>query len=522
METSVIPMETTTTTAGPAVQPGPPPDMANTAPDSEVTPDTTGELSDGRRNLVLATVMLGAFMALLDTTIVNVALPSMQHALNASDSALSWIVSGYALAFGLVLIPAGRLGDSIGRKPLYVGGLCLFLLASLGAGLSQTEGQLVAARVVQGIGAGTFYTQINATIIDTFPGPGRRHAFGVLSAIIGVSTAIGPLAGGLLIATIGESSGWRWVFLVNLVIGAVAVPAAIRLLRNRPGRTGQRPDGVAVTLLCAGLLLILYPLIDAQTHGWSLPSFLSIAASVPAFAALAAWELRVERVGRTPLIPPRVLRHASFSAGTIFGLLYFAAFTSIFFVLTVVWQDGYGHSALMTGLLTASFALGSIVSASNSSRLTERLGRRILTIGAGLVALAIVALIVIVHQAGPEPNGWYLVAPLLLGGVGSGLTIAPNVGFTLAEVPREDNGAASGVLNTGQRIGSALGIAIVATVLFETLSPTGSSRRAIATAFTHSFQLALLADLVLIVIALIAVHAVPHSQDEASSVVRPA
>ncbi|MGO9958100.1 MAG: MFS transporter [Solirubrobacteraceae bacterium] len=470
-----------------------------------------GKPGERRRTLILATVMVGAFMALLDTTIVNVALPSMQHALGASDSALSWTVSGYALAFGLVLIPAGRLGDSIGRKPLYIGGLCVFLFASLAAGLSQTPGELVAARIAQGAGAGVFYTQINATIVDTFPGPARRGAFGVLSAIIGLSTAAGPLAGGLLIASIGTGSGWRWVFLVNLVIGAVAVPAALWLLPTRPRRSGERSDYVAVTLLCGALLLVLFPLIAAQTHGWNLPSFLSIAACAPVLAGLAAWELHVERAGRSPLVPPRIVRRPSFSAGTLFGLVYFASFTSIFFVISVVWQDGFGHSALMTGLLSVPFALGSILGAANSRTLTDRLGRRILTVGCSSVAVGIALLIVVVHLAGPAPSGWYLVLPLLIAGLGNGLTIAPNVGFTLADLPPGDNGAASGVLNTGQRIGSALGIAIVAAVLFDTVDPAGPSRHAIAAAFSRSFQLATLTNLGLVLIALLVIHAVPRT-----------
>ena len=179
-----------------------------------IAPATTGTARPGRAaRLALATVMLGAFMSLLDTTIVNVALPSMQHALRAGDGALEWVVSGYALAFGLALIPAGRLGDAIGRKPLYIGGLLVFLAASLGASLAQGPAELVAARVVQGLAAGVYYTQINATIADVFDGPDRARASGVLAAVIGLSTAIGPLAGGLLITAGGTRDGWRLIFL---------------------------------------------------------------------------------------------------------------------------------------------------------------------------------------------------------------------------------------------------------------------------------------------------------------------
>src|ERR1700689_770425 len=186
--------------------------------------------SDRLARLALATVMIGAFMSLLDTTIVNVALPRIAQGLAASHSALEGIVSGYALAFGLVLIPAGRLGDAIGRRPVYIAGLVAFLLASLGAGLSQTAAELVAARIVQGVAAGTYYTQINATIVDTFAGRNRSKAFGVLAAVIGLSTAVGPLAGGLLITAAGPATGWGWIFLVNLVIGAAAGPAAVKFL----------------------------------------------------------------------------------------------------------------------------------------------------------------------------------------------------------------------------------------------------------------------------------------------------
>src|ERR1022692_355090 len=235
-------------------------------------------------NLVLAGVLAGAFMSLLDTTIVNVALPSIQHALHASDSALEWIVSGYALAFGLTLIPAGRLGDAIGRKPLYLGGLVLFLLASLLAGLSRSAGELVAARIIQGAGAGVFYTQINATIVDTFAGPARRKAFGVLGAFIGLSTAAGPLAGGLLITAAGDQKGWRGGFLVNLAIGLVAVPAAIRFLPAPVRRSRQRTDQVGIGLLTAALLLVLFPLIEGQADGWPPWTYLCFAAAIPTLA----------------------------------------------------------------------------------------------------------------------------------------------------------------------------------------------------------------------------------------------
>jgi EmrB/QacA subfamily drug resistance transporter len=452
----------------------------------------------GRRpQRALSAVMIGAFIALLDTTIINVALPSIQHALHASPSMLEWTVSGYALAFGLVLIPAGRLGDAIGRRPLYLGGLALFLLASLGAGLSQNPTELVIARVLQGVAAGVYYPQINATIVDTFAGPKRSKAFGVLAAIIGLSTAVGPLAGGLLISAAGTGTGWRWIFLINLVIGVVAIPAAVRWLPT-PVRHGRpQADLGGISLITFALLLILVPLIEGQTLDWPIWTYVCLAAAPIAFIGLAYWERHVQAQGRIPLIPPRLIARPTFASGAALALLYFASFTSIFFSLAVTWQEGFAHAALASGLVVSPFAVGAILTARKSQTFSQRLGPRVLAVGTGIVALGLISLLFVFH-ASQVPQGWYLIAPLLVTGLGHGLIVAPNMDIALASVPRADNGAASGVLNTAQRVGSALGIALVGTVLFGTLHPHGNSAHNLAAAFSHSVQLALLVNIGLI------------------------
>ena len=191
-------------------------------------------------------------MALLDTTIVNVALPSIRTGLHASSASLEWIVSGYALAYGLALVPGGRAGDRFGHKRLFLIGLSIFTLASVACGISQTQGEIVAARIVQGLGAGLFFPSISATIQHSFTGPARSKAFGVLGAVIGVSTAMGPLLGGLIIAGVGTADGWRWVFLVNLFIGAVAIPMAAWRLPKAETRTKRGFDPVGLALLTGG------------------------------------------------------------------------------------------------------------------------------------------------------------------------------------------------------------------------------------------------------------------------------
>ncbi len=231
------------TTPAPAPWPG------NTAPATprraqhHARPDG----ADGHGWRAVSIVLVGAFMALLDTTIVNVALPSIRTGLHASSASLEWIVSGYALAYGLALVPGGRAGDRFGHKRLFLIGLTIFTLASVACGISQTQGEIVAARIVQGLGAGLFFPAISATIQHSFTGPARSKAFGVLGAVIGVSTAMGPLLGGLIIAGVGPADGWRWVFLVNLFIGAVAIPLAAWRLPRAETRTkrGFDPVGLA-------------------------------------------------------------------------------------------------------------------------------------------------------------------------------------------------------------------------------------------------------------------------------------
>jgi EmrB/QacA subfamily drug resistance transporter len=454
-------------------------------------------------------VLVGAFMALLDTTIVNVALPTIRTALHAAPTSLEWVVSAYALTYGLALVPAGRAGDRFGHKPLFLTGLTIFTLASVACGLARNPGEIVTARAVQGLGAGTFYPAIASTIQLTFTGPQRSRAFGMLGATIGASTALGPVLGGLIIAAAGERDGWRWVFLVNLFIGAVALPLAAWLLPRASSRTRRGFDPAGLALLSAGLLLLLIPLVEGEQDGWPAWTFVCFGGCVLVFALLAWWERRAQRRGGDPLLKPDLLGQTSFSAGAVFAIVYFAGFTSVFFTLSILWQEGLAHSALVTGLVILPFSLGSLVSSANSDKLSARLGRMVLITGCAMVAAGLALVTLVVYLTAPSPDGWSLAAPLLLAGLGSGMVIAPNQDFVLAQVPRRDAGTASAVLGASQRIGSAIGIAVIGTVLFGTLHVLPGPD-AVAAAFSHSAQLALLANVGLVVVALVLVLALPR------------
>ncbi|MGB6577445.1 MAG: MFS transporter [Streptosporangiaceae bacterium] len=465
--------------------------------------------ADGHGWRAVSIVLVGAFMALLDTTIVTVALPTIRTGLHASPATLVWVVSAYALAYGLTLVPAGRAGDRFGHKPLFLIGLTIFTLASAACGLSQSQGEIVAARAIQGIGAGIFYPAIAATIQLSFTGSQRSKAFSALGATIGVSIALGPVLGGLIIAGAGTHAGWRWVFLVNLFIGAAALPMAAWQLPRARSRIRRQFDPVGLCLLSAGLLLLLIPLVEGEQAGWPAWCYACFGGCVVAFALLAWWEVRAERRGEDPLLKPSLLAQPSFSAGAIFAVVYFAGFTSVFFTISILWQEGLARSALMTGLVVVPFSFGSLVSAAISDKLSARMGRMVLVTGCAMVGIGLALAAVVVHLTAPVPGGWYLAGPLLFAGLGSGMVIAPNQDFVLARVPRQEAGTASAILGTAQRAGSAIGIAVIGTVLFGTLhvrpEPNG-----VASAFSHSAQLALLANVAILVLALILVMALPR------------
>jgi EmrB/QacA subfamily drug resistance transporter len=451
---------------------------------------------------------------LTDTTIVNVALPSIAKGIHARSADLEWIVSGYALTFGLVLVLAGRLGDRFGTKPLFVAGLAVFTVASLGCGLSSSPLELDAARFLQGAGAGTYYPAISATIQRTFGGRDRSRALGYLGSVVGISTAIGPLLGGALIQLIGPTAGWRWVFLVNVVIGGAELPVAIRLLPRRHHPEEHKLDAVGSALLAATLLLFLFPMIEGRESGWPPWSWACLGGCAAVGAALAFWELRCERRGGEPVLQPRLLRHRSFAAGLLLALLYFGGFTSLFFTLSILWQQGLGRSALATGLLIVPFALGGLLSASNSYRFSNRFGRTTVLTGIAGMLAGQGLLLIVLHETAPSPSAWLLAGPLVLAGLGNGLVIAPNQDFVLGSVPRREAGTAGGMLNTAQRVGAAVGIVAIGTALFG--SGSGGSPTGTDPGLVHTAQAATVVELGFLVAAFLCGLALPRALDRSA------
>lgn len=441
---------------------------------------------DPRRWRALAVTLLVGFMSLLDVTIVNVAVPSIQSSLHASSAAVQWIVSGYALTFGLTLVAGGRLGDVVGRRRMFLVGLVAFTVTSAAAGLAPDARLLVAARLLQGAAAGLLTPQNTGLIQQLFTGAERGRAFGVFGTTVGVSSAAGPVIGGLILAGSGSADGWRYVFFVNVPIGLVAMLLAARVLPPAGPRTGtvrSQVDAVGSVLLGLAVLCVLLPIVEAMaapaTPLWSLLLLAPVLA-----LGFVRWERRVVRREGAPLLDVDLFAAApGYASGVALGTVYFCGFSGIWLVLALYLQDGLGYTALQSGLSVTPFAFGSAIASVTAGRVIGRFGRRVTVLGLTLALVGLTATAVVVPLTSPGDQALWLAVPLFVAGVGSGATISPNITMTLASVPPRMGGAAGGALQTGQRIGSAVGAALLAVAFRVPLSSGASLGTAVGIAF---------------------------------------
>jgi len=416
-------------------------------------------------------------MTLLDVTIVNVAIPSIQTGLDASEQSVQWVISGYALTFGLTLVAGGRLGDVVGRRRMFLLGLTGFTVTSAVCGAAWSGPTLVVARLLQGVSAGLLTPQNTGLIQQLFDGRDRARAFGIFGTTVGISSAAGPLIGGALISAFGAEDGWRWVFYVNIPIGVVAMVLAVRLLpRTASGgarAVARQIDGLGAALLGVAVLALLLPVVEAQAEiatpwWWVLP-----------VAPAAAWlfvrrERGLLRRGLPPLLDVRLFSQApGYAAGLLLATVYFCGFAGIWLVLALLFQDGLGYSALESGLAVLPFAVGSSLTSLLAGRMLERYGYAVLITGLVAVVAGFLAFAVLLALGVPDHLALWAAPPLFVAGLGSGATISPNFTLTLASVPREMGGAAGGALQTGQRIGSAVGAAVLAAIYRLTLDGRG-------------------------------------------------
>ena len=447
--------------------------------------DDADYVPDPRRWRILGVTLVVGFMSLLDVSIVNVAIPSMQSGLGTSAGTIQWVVSGYALTFGLTLVAGGRLGDAYGRRRLMLIGLAGFIVSSAAVGLAPNAALVVVARLVQGATAGLLTPQNSGLIQQLFRGAERGRAFGLFGFTVSVSSAAGPVIGGLIIGVAGQETGWRYLFLINVPIGIAGMVAVARLLplKELTGATDTRIDVLGAVLLGGVVLCLLYPVVSVE-GGHRLT--LLILLGVPLFAvAFLRWERRLTRTGHAPLLDLALLHGLpGYLNGLGVGALYFTGFTGLILVLSVYLQEALGLSPLSAGLLVTPFAAGSAVSAALAGRVVTTIGRR-LTVGALVVIIVGVALVAVLAPGHPTASLWVVLVPtLLIAGIGGGAVVSPNITLTLAAVPPVMGGAVGGALQTSQRIGASIGAALLMTVyhlVSHRVSPEQGLRAALVT-----------------------------------------
>jgi EmrB/QacA subfamily drug resistance transporter len=420
----------------------------------------------------LTVILVGVLLPMIDFFIVNVALPTIDADLHASQPLLELVVSGYATAYALLLVLGGRLGDSIGRKRLFLLGMAAFTLASLACGLAPTAVFLVGARVAQGASAAMMVPQILATIQAATSGEQRARALGRYGATGGIAAVLGQVLGGLLVSANIGHLGWRPIFLVNVPIGLAGLVLARRYVPDT--RHGQPApiDGPGTFLLGLTVLALLVPLTEGRSLRWPAWTIASLVVFPVLAAAFWAFERRAERAGRTPLVPPSLVRHRSMRRGLLLALPFFGGFGAFMFCYALLVQVGLHASALTAGLglvpMGATFLLASL----STSRLLARLGPKVLTAGGLLQAAGLIALATTVWLGWPHLPVIELAPGMAVAGFGQGLLMSPIFGVVLSQVPPAAAGAGSGVLTTTQQTALALGVATLGS-LFLTLAGDG-------------------------------------------------
>ena len=471
---------------------------------------TDAEAAQRRKWFALALLAATQFVIVLDAAIVNVAIPSIGRDLKFSEENLTWIPNAYALTFGGFLLLGGRMADLLGRRRLFMGGLLLFSVASLLGGLSQTEEQLIAARALQGLGAALLAPSALSMVTNMFAqGKERNFALGIWGAVSGSGGAAGVLLGGVLT----EYAGWEWVLWVNVPIGALAAFLAPRLLDESRREGGTRHfDAVGAVTITAGLSLLVYALVDAVSAGWGSTKTLSLlAVSLALIALFVVLELR----SREPLVPFSIFRIRTITGSNLVGLLVGASLFAMFFFLSRYMQEVLGYSALKAGLSYLPLALAIIVSAGIASVLVTKFGfKPILLIGMALVTIALLWL-------GQVPvQGDYLtdlLGPMVIAAVGLGFAFVPVTIGAMTGVSEDESGLASGLINTSQQVGGALGLAVLGSIASsktsDLIASAQGAQTAIPGALTEGFQTAFMVGAGFAVVAIIATLALIRKED---------
>ncbi|MGO1284251.1 MAG: MFS transporter [Brachybacterium sp.] len=429
-------------------------------------PDPSAPNAPVRRKPLLAVLLAPLFMALIAVSVINVALTAIGESLEADSGGLQWVISGYALAFGMLLVPAGRAGDATGRRRMFVIGVGVFTLGSLLSGFAGSVETLNLARILQGLGSGLLNPQTVALIQQHFRGQDRARAFALLATTVAVATAVGPVIGGLLIQILGPDQGWRWMFLMNVPIGVIAILGAFKFIPDDKARGKARPDldPIGSLLLCIAILGVMLPFLE---RGTSALVWLSFPAGIAVLGLWWWWEQRYKRAGRPPMVDTAIFANKAFRNGILIVSVYFLGATSVWIIVPLYLQMHLGHTAFEASLMGLPSSIAAAISSQIAGRYVLTFGRRMVIVGFGVAFCGLLGTGLL---AGFVENGsvpfWWLAAPLMLMGLSQGMTISPNQTLTLNSVDPRFGGVAGGILQLGQRTGAAIGTAMIPGIIF--------------------------------------------------------
>jgi EmrB/QacA subfamily drug resistance transporter len=413
----------------------------------------------------LAAVAFGLFMIMLDNTIVNVALPSIERSLHMSISSLEWIVTAYALTFAALLITGGKLGDLYGRRKMFIAGLAVFTLASLACGLAPSAGFLIGARAVQGVGAALMNPATLSIITATFPPKERGQAIGIWAGVSALALAIGPLVGGLIV----DNINWHWIFYVNVPVGVAGILVSRWVIAESRDTSHEQSIDLPGLITSSGALLSLsYALIEGNRHGWGSPEIIGLfVGSAVLLAVFIALELRQ----RLPMLDLGLFRIGAFAGANIVAMLVSLGMFGVFFFISLYVQNVLGYSPTKAGAIFLPMTILIILIAPIAGKLSDRVGSRWL-MGAGMGILGVSLLLY--QRIGLHTGFWSLLPQLVLGGVGMALTMSPMTSAAMGAVPVDKAGVGSGVLNSFRQVGGSLGIALMGAILLTYQHPTKS------------------------------------------------
>ena len=434
------------------------------------------------RGVATTVLMVATFMDLMDSTITNVALPTIGKNLGATPEQLEWTVAGYVIAFATLLITGGRLGDIFGHRRIFVIGIVGFTLASLGAALSQTGDLLVTCRVLQGGFAGIMMPQVLSSVQVMFAPEERAPVLGIIGSLSALGAVGGLILGGWLITADLLGMGWRSIFLVNVPIGIVLVVAALLFVPRSRSEHPLRPDLVEVLLGGLGVFLVVFPLTDGRAAGWAWWIWAMLITSPFVIAAFVWQQGRMLKAHKAPLLPLPLFRDRGFASGQLVQVLSSIGNGGYVLILLYYVQSALGFTALAAGLTLLPFALGSMAAAPLAILATKRIGKWAVLLGGLVQAAALTWVMWTIWTAGAALTGWDVTAPLTLVGAGMMTLIMPLTSITLESVPTPDAGAASGTLTTFGQIGMVLGVALAGSVFFGILQDTADARDAVTTA----------------------------------------